>query len=153
MSHIHIRECRGPREFPRLVQVWRTSVDATHDFLKDEHRDAIEQRLASDYFPNVNLIVAEIRGEIVGFAGTSESNLEMLFVDANFRGEGVGGALLEVVVCDHGVQSVDVNEQNHQAVGFYLHSGFEVVGRSEVDGDGLPYPLLHMRLAGTHRAE
>jgi putative acetyltransferase len=41
---------------------------------------------------------------------------------------------------------VDVNEQNEQAVGFYRHLGFEVEGRSSVDGLGLPFPLLHMRL-------
>lgn len=144
MREILIRPSRGPAEYPRLVQVWRSSVDATHDFLRDEHRDAIEARLASDYFPNVNLLVAEIDGEIVGFAGTNDRNLEMLFVHADFRGEGVGGALLRKTVRDHGVQTVDVNEQNEEATGFYKHAGFTVTGRSEVDGDALPYPLLHM---------
>jgi putative acetyltransferase len=39
---------------------------------------------------------------------------------------------------------VNVNEQNAQAVGFYSRSGFVVVGRSELDDAGRPYPLLHM---------
>jgi putative acetyltransferase len=39
-----------------------------------------------------------------------------------------------------------VNEQNPQSVGFYLHTGFKVVGCSELDGMGKPYPLLHLRL-------
>ncbi len=30
--------------------------------------------------------------------------------------------------------------------GFYFKQGFEVIGRSEHDGMGQPYPLLHMRL-------
>jgi len=42
---------------------------------------------------------------------------------------------------------LDVNEQNEQAVGFYLKMGFEVVGRSDLDGTGKPYPPLHMRLS------
>jgi hypothetical protein len=41
---------------------------------------------------------------------------------------------------------VDVNEQNEQALGFYLRMGFEVEGRSELDSTGKPFPLLHMRL-------
>ena len=45
---------------------------------------------------------------------------------------------------------LDVNEQNLQALGFYLKQGFEVIGRSEVDGMGQPYPLLHMRLSRPH---
>ena len=44
---------------------------------------------------------------------------------------------------------LDVNEQNPQALGFYLHEGFEVVGRSQTDGLGQPYPLLHLRLIRT----
>lgn len=40
---------------------------------------------------------------------------------------------------------VDVNEQNPDAVRFYEAVGFEVFGRSETDGGGRPFPLLHMR--------
>ena len=42
----------------------------------------------------------------------------------------------------------DVNEQNVQAVGFYRHMGFVVVGRSPTDDAGRPYPLLHMGQGG-----
>ena len=38
-----------------------------------------------------------------------------------------------------------MNEQNPQGVGFYLHMGFEQTGRSELDGEGNPFPLLHMK--------
>ena len=44
-----------------------------------------------------------------------------------------------------GALTVDVNEQNPEAVRFYEACGFAVVGRSEVDSDGRPFPLLHMR--------
>jgi putative acetyltransferase len=40
-----------------------------------------------------------------------------------------------------------VNEQNPQAVGFYEHIGFLITGRSTLDGQGKPFPLLHMKLA------
>jgi hypothetical protein len=33
-----------------------------------------------------------------------------------------------------------------QALDFYQHIGFSVTGRSPVDGQGKPYPLLHMVL-------
>jgi putative acetyltransferase len=39
-----------------------------------------------------------------------------------------------------------VNEQNEQAVGFYMHLGCAVIDRSERDRMGMPYPLLHLRL-------
>jgi len=40
----------------------------------------------------------------------------------------------------------DANEDNPAAVKFYLHIGFVQTGRSETDGLGKPYPLLHMEL-------
>jgi putative acetyltransferase len=42
-----------------------------------------------------------------------------------------------------------VNEQNEQALGFYLHAGFSVVHRSEKDALGMPYPILHMKILKT----
>jgi putative acetyltransferase len=40
--------------------------------------------------------------------------------------------------------TTDVNEQNAQAVGFYEHMGFTRTGRSPLDGQGRPYPLIHL---------
>ena len=47
----------------------------------------------------------------------------------------------------HDELTVDVNEQNSVARSFYEACGFVVEGRSELDDQGRPYPLLHMRLA------
>lgn len=139
-----LRPCRGAHEYPQLVGIWRSAVDATHDFLTDVDRDAIESVLSSAYFPQVQLTVADLDGIPVGFAGTNEGNLEMLFVDAAVRGRGVGTLLLDDVLVAHGVRRVDVNEQNAQAVAFYRRRGFTVTGRDDLDDAGRPYPVLHM---------
>ena len=54
--------------------------------------------------------------------------------------------LLERAFRSFDATKVDVNEQNPQAVGFYLHHGFRVVARSETDSTNKPYPLLHLTL-------
>ncbi|MNT84650.1 putative N-acetyltransferase YjaB [compost metagenome] len=69
----------------------------------------------------------------------------MLFIAPEHRGEGLGKQLLRYALEHLNADELDVNEQNPQALGFYLKQGFEVIGRSEVDGMGQPYPLLHMR--------
>lgn len=143
-----IRQVAGQEEYPRLVAIWRSAVDATHDFLAEADRDEIESQLASDYLPQVDLHVADRGGLPVGFAGVSGDSLEMLFVDARQRGHGIGTVLLSFVVAECGVRTVDVNEQNAQAVGFYRRRGFIVVGRSELDDQGRPYPILHMAFRG-----
>lgn len=138
-----LRPCHGPSEFPALVAIWRSAVDATHDFLATAHRDAIETKLASDYFPAVTLTVAEQDGAPVGFAGTAEGCLEMLFVHDDVRGRGVGTALLNHVLPD--ASDLEVNEQNPEAVAFYESRGYTVVGRREHDDFGMPYPFIQMR--------
>lgn len=145
-SSMEIRPSIGPAEHSALAAIWRRAVDATHDFLAEADRDEIEARLFSDHFPAVVLSVAEIAGRPVGFAGTFDRTLEMLFVDATQREGGVGTALLDHAVTEPGVTRVDVNEQNVQAAGFYAHRGFEMGGRSETDDSSRPYPLLHLRL-------
>jgi putative acetyltransferase len=149
MAATTLRPTTGPAEYPALVAVWRSAVAATHDFLTPADRDDIEAHLASDYLPAVRLRVAEVDGAPAGFAGTADGTLEMLFVDAAHRGTGVGTALVEDAITRSGVTRVDVNEQNAAAAGFYVRRGFGVVGRSETDDAGRPYPVLHLRLAGS----
>lgn len=143
---VSIRAPHGPEEHPLLVDIWRSAVDATHEFLTDEHRDEIESRLATEFLPQVDLHIAVSGGVPVGFAGVSTGKLEMLFVDASARGRGVGSALLSFVVANCGVGQVDVNEQNAEAVEFYRRRGFAIVDRSALDDEGRPYPVVHMRL-------
>lgn len=144
---LNIRPSTGPAEYPALAAIWRGAVDATHDFLAEADRDEIEAKLPSDYLPAVVLSVAERDGRPVGFSGVLDETLEMLFVDASQRDGGIGTALLTHAIREHGVAKADVNEQNVSAAGFYAHRGFEVVGRSETDEAGRPYPLLHLRLS------
>lgn len=90
------------------------------------------------------LVVAEQEGMPVAFAGIKGQKLEMQFVSAENRGKGIGKRLLQYAVDNHGVSEVVVNEQNAQAVVFYLHVGF-VCKRSDVDEQGNPYPILYMK--------
>lgn len=146
MPTLAVRPTVGPNEYPELVTIWRSAVDATHDFLSPQDKTDIETKLASDYFPQVDIFVAERDGLVVGFVGIADQYLEMLFVHADSRSRGVGTALLSLVTDHYGVRSVDVNEQNSQAVEFYKRRGFVVEGRSEEDDQGRPYPILRLRL-------
>ncbi|MGI6878183.1 acetyltransferase [Microbacterium sp. gxy059] len=141
-----IRPSRGWTEYPELVEIWRSAVRATHDFLDESDFERIESRLISTYFPAVSMLVADTDDRPVGFAGVAEGSLEMLFVADSARGAGVGTALVNETIARYGVTRVDVNEQNAGALGFYLRRGFVQAGRSELDGDGRPYPLLQLEI-------
>ncbi|MBL0493071.1 acetyltransferase [Aeromonas veronii] len=135
-------------DYPALIDLWEASVRATHHFLPEAEILALKPLILEHYFDVVTLHFARTEeGQITGFSGVHEGKLEMLFVAPEARGSGVGGRLVEHAISQCGATQVDVNEQNEQAVGFYLKMGFTVTGRSPLDGQGKPYPLLHMALA------
>lgn len=131
-------------EFGALVEIWEASVRATHKFLTEQQIVEIRPELPR-FLPLLNVLVYRHNDEICGFIGLDGRKVEMLFVSPAHRGKSIGKALLEYAVSRFGADSLDVNEQNEQALGFYLHMGFRVAGRSERDSAGRPLPLLHMR--------
>lgn len=132
-------------DYPRLIEIWESAVLNTHDFLKEEDFLYYKKQLPV-YFQYVTLVGFEQDGILAGFMGIAEENLEMLFVDNEYRGTGIGKKLIAYATANLHVTKVDVNEQNTQAVDFYKYMGFNIVRRSELDGEGKEYPILHMQL-------
>jgi len=136
-------------DYQRLIEIWEASVRATHDFLKEEDIVALKPLILEQYFDAVDLRCArDDTGRILGFCGVHAGNIEMLFIAPQARGTGIGALLAGHAIDHQGATTVDVNEQNEQALGFYRRIGFAVTGRSPIDGQGRPYPLLHMRFTG-----
>lgn len=133
-------------DYPEIMEVWESSVKATHDFLKPEDFELFRKIIPTDYLPVVDLYILRLENKIIGFIGVSGENLEMLFVSDNSRGKGFGKILLTYAVQNLNVKRLDVNEQNEQAVEFYKKFGFRVVDRSEKDSMGKDYPILHLSL-------
>ena len=119
---------------------------ATHDFLPEDYLQYIKNLLPM-VLPSVPVYVHKNEtGAITGFLGVAENKLEMLFIHPDYRGKGIGRLLTEYAITKLEANEVDVNEQNGAAIGFYERMGFKVTDRSDVDGLGKPFPLLHMRL-------
>ncbi|HBO23609.1 MAG TPA: acetyltransferase [Providencia sp.] len=134
--------------YDEIIQVWESSVRATHDFITEQNIQDLKIAIKEQYLPNLAVFVAvDETQKIIGFIGTDENRLEMLFIAPNNRGKGTGKQLLHYAINQLGITEVDVNEQNPQAVGFYQHMGFIQYARSEIDGEGNPFPILHMKLS------
>lgn len=136
---------RTPELVGQLVDVWERSVRKTHAFLSEEEIAEIKLFVPQTLASVETLVVAKRDGSPVGFMGVQDGRLEMLFLDPEARGRGLGRALLTYGIEQLGVNELTVNEQNPQAVGFYEHLGFKTHRRTETDEEGRPYPLLYMR--------
>lgn len=73
------------------------------------------------------IYVWEQKGTVCGFIGMRETRIEGLFVDAGWRGQGVGSALLADVKKRRDVLRLQVYLQNVRALAFYRRFGFVVV--------------------------
>lgn len=135
-----------PTDVARNFEIWRTAVEATHHFLDAANLEAIGKMVAEEYLPNAEFTVAVDSQDLPhAFLGTSGDHVDALFVHADSRGMGLGRLLLDGFRAGKDIVTVDVNEQNPDATGFYRRLGFKVTSRSELDDQGRPYPILHLR--------
>jgi putative acetyltransferase len=132
----------------RMLELWERSVRATHHFLSENDISALKP-LVAELFTSKALdfwVVVRESDAPLGFLGYVSDSVEALFIDPDFRGCGAGSLLMShAQALSGGELVVEVNEQNQGAVGFYNAQGFRVVSRSELDGDGRPFPTLRMR--------
>ncbi|MDR3023348.1 GNAT family N-acetyltransferase [Chryseobacterium sp.] len=133
-------------DYQRIMEIWESAVKATHTFLAEEDFNYFKEAIPRDYLPNLEVYLITENDDVKGFASVAEGNLEMLFIHDDARGKGYGKGLYQFMKEKTGLTKVDVNEQNPQAIGFYEKMGFRKIGRSEKDGSGKNYPLIHMSL-------
>jgi putative acetyltransferase len=151
LTDMYTLETPKETDYPTLINIWESSVKATHHFLNDGDIEFFKKTISEhQMFELVHLtVVKDNSNSILGFMGVSNEELDMLFLHPRILRKGIGSMLMKHAIEDFKVKKVDVNEQNTGAVQFYGKFGFEVMSRSEVDGTGKPYPILHMRLKET----
>lgn len=139
------------RDATRILDIWSRAVDATHDFLLPADRTAIGEEVKA-FLPQAPLTLAvDVEDHALGFMFVHEGHMEALFIDPDHHGKGIGKALVQSALTLHPALTTDVNEQNDEALGFYRRLGFEPTGRSDLDGQGRPYPLIHLRFRATEQ--
>ena len=138
-----------PTDRAVLLDIWLRSVRATHSFVSEDDLQSMLPHVR-DYLASSETefwVYRDDSGKTQGFMGMSGSKMESLFLAPEFLRRGAGRQLVRHAKALHGELTVDVNEQNAAARAFYEACGFVVERRSELDDQGRPYPLLHMRLS------
>lgn len=129
-----------------LLDIWLRSVRATHTFLTETDIQSLLPLVRDSALAALELwVLCAEGGEPIGFLGLSGASVEALFIAPEWCRRGGGRTLLDHARRLKGLLTVSVNEQNPSATRFYEACGFSVVGRSEVDDGGRPFPLLHLR--------
>ncbi|MGL5346685.1 MAG: GNAT family N-acetyltransferase [Peptostreptococcaceae bacterium] len=147
MVYIELLDSINDSDMKNILEVWESSVRATHNFLNEDNITHIRPFVKEGIDNIENLFCARNNnGVIVAFIGIHNKKIEMLFVHNDYRGKGIGKRLVMYGLSIFTIEYVDVNEQNPAAIGFYEYMGFETFKRSEFDEQGNPFPILHMKL-------
>lgn len=143
-----IYETPSADDYDELIRLWEASVRSTHHFLTEKDIHYYKPLIRNKYFHNIALYIIRDNqtNQIAAFMGLSDELIEMLFVHPELQGKGYGKMLIEYAIREKNIHKVDVNEQNEQALHFYRNRGFEVISRDATDGQGKPFPILHMQL-------
>jgi putative acetyltransferase len=132
-------------DFPSVMNVWESAVRVSHAFLSENDIALYRQMIIREYLPTLSLFgIHRESGELGGFIGIAHDKIEMLFIHPEEFRRGMGRALCLFAIREHKAAKVDVNEDNPNAVNFYLKMNFTIKGRSDTDPSGNPYPLLHL---------
>jgi putative acetyltransferase len=137
----------------QVLSVWERSVLATHKFLSEQDFHEIKEMVMTIDFALLDVVCLIQDNKVIGFLGVSDKKAEMLFVDPDYLGQGLGKKLMNYAINELSVNKVDVNEQNANAVAFYQRFGFETYERTDKDDQGRPYPLLRMKLSSNRACE
>jgi putative acetyltransferase len=132
-------------EHQKLLHIWEECVATVSDIFTVHQLDQIRTLyFQHHYFEHLQLYHIEIDSVIAGSVGLANDKIELLFVTPQFRHQGVASKLLQHAL-DMGAHYTDVYENNQYGLEFYLKRGFEKIARSEVDSEGNPYPILHLK--------
>lgn len=130
----------------QILTIWEKSVLATHDFLTPSDFKEIKDLVSGINFNDFQVFCLTKENLVLGFIGVADKKIEMLFLDPQYFGQGLGRKLLNFAVRELNADKLDVNEQNTKALKFYQSFGFETFERTDKDDQGRNYPLLRMKL-------
>ena len=127
----------------RLIDIWWRSALATHRFLSTPELEALLPEVRDLKLETLQTwMLCAPDSDAVGFLVMNGREVDALFIAPQWLRRGGGTRLLRHARQIAGPLTVEVNEQNIDAVEFYLAQGFEIVRRTPTDRAGRPYPLL-----------
>ena len=117
MINIEILNNIEKMDMDNILDVWESSVRATHTFLNEKDIISIKPQVKEGIlYVSKFLCVRDDEGIIQAFMGVHDRKVEMLFVSDDCRGKGIGKRLVEYAKNSLNIKYVDVNEQNLQNI-------------------------------------
>lgn len=105
-----------------VMKIWYDGNLEAHDFVDASYWER-NYGYVSRMLPKVEVYVYEVDGKVVGFIGFDEGYVAGLFVQADYRGFGIGERLFNYIKEENDFFTLHVFEKNKAAVRFYERMG------------------------------
>ncbi|WP_295159977.1 GNAT family N-acetyltransferase [uncultured Brachyspira sp.] len=89
---------REPELIDKLYILWEKYVRETHLFLNENDIISISKYIKPALIQIKHLIIAEDNNTAIGMMGIENNKLEILFLDTNYTGKGIGRKLTEYAI-------------------------------------------------------
>lgn len=124
-----------PSDLPSIISIYGKArkVELLLAGFEDSF-SAMTKDIISDYQQSGTVLVAEESGRVLGFAAYSQTTLDWLYVDPLFAHRGIGYALVQAILREHGSSPIRIRVLvgNTPAKKLYEKCGFRLV--SQVSG-------------------
>ncbi|MBE5882215.1 MAG: GNAT family N-acetyltransferase [Lachnospiraceae bacterium] len=132
-------------DLKRVMKIWYDGNLEAHDFVDSSYWDR-NFGFVSRLLPRSEVYVYEIDGYVTGFVGVDEGYIQGLFVDKEYRGQGIGTKLLRYVSELYEKIELDVFENNYGAVCFYENKHFMKIDEQVNEDIGeVEYHMIYLR--------
>lgn len=140
----YIRNFYEP-DLKRVMKIWYEGNLEAHDFIDVSYWDR-NFGFVSRFLPRAEVYVYEIDGYVAGFIGVEEGYIQGLFVDKEYRGQGIGTKLLRYVSEIYEKMELHVFENNYGAVCFYENKHFmRIEEELNEDVGEVEYRMVYLR--------
>ena len=120
-----------------LADIWLCASLKAHSFIAADYWHINRARMVSEYLPNSNTLVLESEsGQPLAFISLLGRHIAALFVHPYFQGYGYGSALLRQVQQQYDTLTLNVYQNNIDAVHFYQYHGFRITASSTDSATG-----------------
>jgi putative acetyltransferase len=139
----------APADEDAAIELWRRTWQLTYPQIEFASRvDWWRQRWREELVPAATIMVAEARGNVVGFvtADPRTFDLDQLVVAPEAWGSGIAAALLaEAKRISPAGLDLHVNTDNARAIRFYEKHGFAITGNDVNPRSGAPIYVMSWR--------
>lgn len=106
-----------------VIKIWFEGNCSAHHFIPSSYW-ASNLGYMQEVLPQAEVWIYSIEGQVVGFIGLDNGNVAGLFVDRDFRAQGIGHELISHAKSLYNRLSLCVYDKNLRAKEFYTREGF-----------------------------